>query len=60
MEKNFEEIMEELKSSFGYDGRGDIVDYADIISACNALNLPLMSMQDVSDFEKAYNLIIEW
>lgn len=59
MEKNFNEIWNTLTEDYGYE-RGDIVDYGDIIYACDSNNLPHMSMQDVSNFEKEYGLIIEW
>lgn len=59
MEKKFTEIWNTLVEEHDYE-RGDIVDYADVVEACNKNNLPYMSPQEVSDFEKEYSLIIEW
>lgn len=59
MEKKFETIWNTLVEEHDYE-RGDIVDYNDILEACSIANLPNMSMQEVSDFEKEYGLIIEW
>lgn len=59
MEKKFEEIYNTLFEDYGYE-RGDIVAYEDIIHACDTNNLPMLTMQEVTDFEKAYDFIIEW
>lgn len=59
MEKKFEEIWKHLVSDYDYE-EGDIVPYEDVLEATNILGFPHMSMQEVSDFEKKYNIDIEW
>lgn len=59
MEKKFEEIWKHLVSDYDYE-EGDIVPYEDVLEATSILGFPLLSMQEVSDFEKKYNIDIEW
>lgn len=59
MEKKFEEIWNYLVDEYGYE-KGDIIPYEDVLEATDLLGFPLMSMQEVSDFEKTLNIDIEW
>lgn len=59
MENKFEKVWNTLVDEYDYD-RGDIVDYNDILEACSKNFLPHLNMQEVSDFEKEYGLIINW
>lgn len=58
MEKKFEKIWNYLVEECGHE-EGDIVAYEEVLEASNSFNY-LMSMQEVSDFEKTYNIDIEW
>ena len=59
MEKKFEEIWKHLVSDYDYE-EGDIVPYDDVLEATSILGFPRLSMQEVSNFEKKYNIDIEW